>query len=488
MDERAYRIFWLAILTVCAAMFAAYLGLTPLGHWQVDEYQTIRAVGDGGAGFLFQRVMGWSPRPMSEAFVYGYALLVEARHQPMVATVLVSCWSLLAIGVLVLPLRRGGVRSWLPVSAALLVLFFLGHPVSEMFYWPMATLAYVPTLAAIALLLGITQCLETSTVATWVLTSVALTVAAASTEVGAMFVVGFVVLLGMGWLPGATSYRRARIIALLPPTLMAAWVLRQLVVVRAGQDAEVFGNAAIAHHAFVAFKAMVPQAGREWLTLDPSRATDKQLTLGLIVKALFALGVYGLATHRHDAVAQRMRLSLALSALALVPATIFTAYYQFGSLCCERHATFRQCMVYVGIAAAASWLANWKHRQKGVAENDQRISMPAGKQAWFALASLLVAVLVAASSSVPRIRHDYLAYDRIAAARQATWDSGVANGRSGVFTRVVSGRIVGNDPKLPQGAVRVGDDKNADAILAYFGKDSLVVADEQIPAGGESPR
>ena len=482
MDERVYRMFWLATLALCMAVFAAYLGLAPLGHWQVDEYQTIRAVREGGAGFLYQRVAAWSPRPLSEVFVYGYAWLVEARRQPMIATVLVPFWVLLGIATLGLPLRQPHARPWLAVSAALLVLFFLGHPVAEMFYWPMATLAYVPTLAAIALLLATTQCLETSKVSTWILISLALTVAAASTEVGAMFVAGFVVLLGMGWLPNDAPYRRVGTIALLPPALTAAWVLRQLVVARAGQDSEVFGSPAMAHHAFAALTAMVPQAGRELFTLDPSRATDKQLTLGLIVKLLFALGVYGLASQRRDALAQRMRLSLALSTLALVPVTIFTAYYQFGSLCCERHATFRQCMVYVGIAAAASWLAVWRHRRRVARINDDRQAVALGKQPWLCLGSLLASVLVAASTSLAKVHHDYAAYDRIAAGRRATWISGVASERSGVFTRIVSGRIVGGDPKLPMGVVQIGDDDSADAILAYFGKERLVVSDEQIPA------
>lgn len=485
MDERAYRVFWLVTMALCIVVFAAYLGLAPLGHWQVDEYQTIRAVREGGAGFLYQRVAAWSPRPLSEVFVYGYAWLVEVRRQPMIATVLVPFWLLLGIATLGLPLRQPHARPWLPVSAALLVLFFLGHPVAEMFYWPMATLAYVPTLAAIAMLLAITQCLETSKISTWILTSLALTVAAASTEVGAMFVAGFIVLLGMGWLPNDAPYRRVRIIALLPPALMAGWVLRQLMVVRAGQDSEVFGNPAIAHHAFAALTAMVPQAGRELFTLDPSRATDKQLTLGLIVKLLFALGVYGLASRRRDALAQRMRLSLALSTLALVLATIFTAYYQFGSLCCERHATFRQCMVYVGIAAAASWLAVWEQRRQVARIDDDRHTAVLGKQSWLGLGSLLASVLVAASTSVAKVRHDYVAYDRIAAARRATWISGVASERSCAFTRVASGRIVGSDPNLPMGVVQVGEDDSADAILAYFGKDRVVVSDEQIPASEE---
>jgi hypothetical protein len=485
MDQRAYRIFWLASLVVCAALFVAYVGLVPLGHWQVDEYQTIRAVREGGAGFFYQRVVAWSPRPLSEGLVYVYARLVEARHQPMIAAVLACCWALLVAGTIVLPLRRRATSAWFLVSVVLLSLFFLGHPVSEMFYWPMAALAYVPTLAAIALLLVMPQCLDMTKVAPWVLASMALVVAAASTEVGAMFVAGFVLLLGAGCLSSGALQRKACVIALAPPALLAAWVLRQLVVARAGQNSEVFGDPAIAHHAFAALQAMLPQAGREWFTLDPSRATDKQLTLGIVAKGLFACGVYGLASRRREPLAQRMRMSLALSALVIVPATIFAAYYQFGSLCCERHATFRQCMVYVGVAAAASWLAVWMNRRAGIVEDGRALPVPT-KRLWLGACSLLASVLVAASTSVAKLRHDYAAYGRIVTDRGATWNSGVASGRSGIFIRVVSGHIVGNDPMLPRGLVLAGNDKNADAILAYFSKDSMAVSEEKVPAGEAS--
>jgi len=470
MEDTWFRRAWALACATCIALWLVYLGLVPLGHWQADEYQTFGSLQESVYEFVRWRISSWSPRPLSEIFIYAYGRLVQASGQPMVIAALLPCWTLLGAVVLFTALRRREHRQWALVPLAMLPMFLLGHPVADLFYWPMAALAYMPTLAGIILVFVANECLQAQKTSRWVVIGLALVLAASCSEVGSLFVLAFVASWACaGWVADGRERSLVFLPALGLPALAAGMLLLKLADVRIGHSGEVFGDAGIAHHWTDALAKTVPRAMREWVVLDPSRAHDRSMVLGLATKALFAMGAYRLAGRDGDGSRQRMRFAIALAALGMVPATIFAAYYQFGSPCCERHAIFRQCMVYLGLAAAASWTAGWsvRHGRK----TDPR--------PWLGPACLLGSLLLAASTSIGKIAHDYGAYSEIAASRDATWRSGKSAGGVVVLTPVTGARIVGNDPELAAGVLHK-DDPWTRAVLSYFGKDSLRVIDKTV--------
>lgn len=465
MEDTWSRRAWVLACAMCIALWLAYLGLVPLGHWQADEYQTFGSLQDSVYDFVRWRVSSWSPRPLSEIFIYAYGRLVQANGQPMVIAALLPCWILLGATVLFPVLRRREHRRWALVPMAMLPMFLLGHPVADLFYWPMAALAYIPTLAGIILVFVANECLHTSKTSRWIVIGLALLLAASCSEVGSLFVLALVLSWACaGWIADGREKPLVVLLALGLPALAAGMLLLKLAGVRIGYSGEVFGDAGIAHHWPDTLANTVPRAMREWIALDPSRARGRSMVLGLATKALFAIGAYRLAGRDVDGSRQRMRFAVALAALGMVPATIFASYYQFGSPCCERHAIFRQCMVYLGLAAAAFWTAGWRARHGQTTD----------RRPWLGPACLLGSLLLAASTSIGKIAHDYGAYREIAASRDATWRSGTSEGGVVELTPVTGARIVGNDPELAAGVLHK-DDPWTRAVLSYFGKDSLRV-------------
>ena len=78
MEDTWSRRAWVLACAMCIALWLAYLGLVPLGHWQADEYQTFGSLQDSVYDFVRWRVSSWSPRPLSEIFIYAYGRLVQA--------------------------------------------------------------------------------------------------------------------------------------------------------------------------------------------------------------------------------------------------------------------------------------------------------------------------------------------------------------------------------------------------------------------------
>jgi hypothetical protein len=467
MEDRKFRNAWAMACVVSSVVVLAYLGLVPLGNWQADEYDVFATLPDTAQAFIRARVEGWSPRPVSELLIYTYGWLVKSRGEPLVHAALIPVWAMLVAGAMAVAHRNRAGRRWALVPMALLAMFLLGHPVSELFYWPMGALAYLPSLAAIALVLVANECLNPRRGATWILITLTLIVAAASSEVGAMFVLAFIAYFACSAKrrEGCVTWR-VWVPALGLPAVVAAALLIQLARVRVGNTAEVY-DATIAHDFLVALWKAVPRGMREWVALNPARPNGRSLLLGAVAKGLFAVGVYRLSAAHFDVQRQRTRLAIAFACLGLVPATIFAAYYQFGAMCCERHSTFRQCMVYVAIVALASWAASRKARKR-VGDGDA--SDPG--TAWKGPAYLIAAMLVAALPSAGKLVNDYRAYASIAEARRATWISGRSPESSMTFTPVSTARIVGNDPPRILEAPNP-DDSWTRAVLGYFKKESL---------------
>lgn len=430
------------------AVLVAYLGLIPLGHWQ-DEFGAVRLYNEQGISFFVSRILHWSPRPLSELVIYGYALLVGVAKRPLIGASLAVSWAILAAGLFAIPLKERAPKLVL-LALAMSCLFLLAHPVSEMFFWPMAALAYLPVVAAIAfafwsLLTG------NSTTAC----AVALLVAATCVEVGAMLVFIFCALA-----VGAKLLTGIRIRWLTLPFLVSVGVLYLLYAGRVTSAQETFGNPAIAHHFGRAAISAIEAFVRELISIDGVGAQRHTTSLGLATKGLFCVAVYGLCRRTTASVeSSRWLAVLALACFATAGLTIAAAFYQFGMNCCERHDTLRQCLMYIGLASGAAALALRKgHKVEG---------------APWALWVLVVAVAIPAWWTSTAIESDYRRYDEMLGIKIDNWREGMSASGTMTYKQSTPGAVVGGIV-APDGIYTQteGDPWWTKAVVKYFGKQS----------------
>jgi hypothetical protein len=470
--EKPTGFFPVATVLFCLAVIGAYMSLMPIGHWQTDEYATLRAIKLNGTEFLRERLATWSPRPFSELLIYLYAKAVETWSGQLIGPVLAPVWGMLlicAIAPAAIAWKRHGVNLVfaLIVPLSLLCMFLLGHPVSEIFYWPMGALAYIPTLAAIVLIHGLTETTSRGIRGTRLVIMLALIVASTSSEVGAMFVMAYSCATLLCLLPHGERRRwKAMLVDLFIPLVVSALVLYRVVTGRVALNAETFGDAQYIHQLVPSAIGAMPHALWELVSSDGTHIDARHLLSGMMTKAAFFAGVFTIArVVTQGSGSQQLRLPLIVATFALVPITLFTAYYQFGMMaCCERHATFRQCMVFIGLASSASALAALAPSVRLLA----RLPASRAQGAGF----ILLALLIGATSSIRGLWHDYANYNTLASAHEATWASGRAHGPTMTVTQSAYGSIVGGYPILPARTYTKAEGEVSEAItiLDYFTK------------------
>lgn len=443
-------------IAVSFATLIAFAGLIPAGRWH-DEYLTLHEYHQSGLDFLWHRLIQWSPRPLSEMLVYFYGLAVYHTGLPLIGAFITPFWVALVAAVLWPWIRN---RRLLLPTAVLLAMLLLGHPVAEVFYWPFGVVAYLPTLTAAALLLTLDWGgrIESGAGSTWIV--VALTIAAASSEVGALFCVIYI-----GTLFGSRSLVRGRPSLLFAiPLLLSVTVLFLQYTGRVEHGNEVFGDPAVAYHPVQTLLAAGKQVLFELLK-GGNRHHYPALLTGVTTKALFFAGVYMAMSARNkdnvDARSQRMRLALTIAAVITAALIMAASLYNFGAVCCERHDTMRQGYVLVALGSLATWLA---------------VRRPS-RHSRFAGPLLLVALLIPLGSATPKLIANYRQY---AAARQAsatTWRSGQSAGPNMQVTQTLPGPITGGLLIKP-GSYRRDRQAHDDIhwMLTFFNKKSAVVA------------
>jgi len=426
-------------LVACSLLFlaaiAAYAGLLSGGHWQ-DEYYTLYRMRDEGLQFVLYRIQTWSPRPLSELLVYLYGFAVVKSGRPLIGTVLGMTWAVTALCIVVLPARYARPRNR-AISAvaglALFALFLANHPTGEMYYWPQASLAYMPTLAAICALfwLCVTTGLESSRAR--MAAAAMLIVAAWSVEIAAMFVfavAGLALAVSLCLPRLRLNWREAIWLAL--PLVASAGVLVLLAHGRVQNGNEIMGDPAIAHHT----KPVLVAAIREFAKAVAVSGWDGRgpLNIALVIasKVLLFVAFVGLSTrlsplHAHRS-ASRWLTILSAACLATTLLIIAAAFYQFGTMCCERHDTLRQCLIYIAIVSAACAVGlNLRHVP--------RITLSLGM--------LFIAVGINVAMSIKALRYDYAHLDVFRDVKVANWNQGNAQGTTMVFEQAAPGQVVG---------------------------------------------
>lgn len=403
----------LLAVILLTGLLLIYAAQTGLGRWQVDEFRY----------FADHRALGWrayfarfyvSPRPLSEFLIYVYGAIVLAADRPFIPQALLTLWaaSLFSIAAAAhATLRRAPGRRLAAAAFGLAPMLFILQisPVTELFYWPIATVAYLPVVAAItSLMLLLSHDPAPATRQAWC--CVALLVAALSHEIGAAFAIGFG--LAAAALPRPN---RQPILWWLAPALAGLLVMLALVLFRSdivdlGSDTKPYTGRLIAS-ALVALRQM----SIDLITTSNFPHDALGITAALLQKSTFATG-FALIWIRHGTVhPNRWHLSLAIGIAIAIFFSLLAAYYHYGELCCERHATARQWLIeLLFILAATSALLRWPTR-------------PGQRTAWLG-PLLLIASLLPVIAQIPAIRADFGQMAIARSARFKTWQSSLAPG------------------------------------------------------------
>ena len=456
------------VILVSIATVLAFAGLIPLSTWQ-DDFLTLHNYHQQGVEFFVDRLRHWSPRPLSEAFIYLYALVVHHYGLPLIGAFIALFWLVLA-GAMLLPTSLGK-RGFL-TAIAMLAMLLLGHPVTEFFYWPDGVAAYLPTLAAAALLLALDWGGWSESKAGLCWTFIALMTAAASSEVGAMFTIIYVGLLVIS--RSAQSMRQMTLMAI--PFLLSAWLLYLQYSGRVSQASEIIGDPAIAHHPLATLLAVARDLPFEMFKGDTLRHKYVGLTEGLTIKLLFLVGLYLAMSARQSSPTrhmQCMRLILAVALFATAMLTMAAALYNFGAPCCERHDTLRQNYILIALGSLATLLAaRWPSRHSK-----------------YAGPTLLLALAIPLIAAFPRLAAEYRDYATIVQARDDTWRSGQAVGPDMKFTQTVP-NVTGNlyiRPGIYRRTIDPSADQRAQWILTFFDKQSVEFTPAINTSGHQNP-
>jgi hypothetical protein len=469
------RLLATILLIILLLVIALHFGLVDLGQWAIDEFSVIRFYGDYGWAAFVHRLIGWSPRPVSELLIWGYADLVNWTHQPLIGVFLGSVWLTLISVPLIsfLQIRKtffkNSQRSLVFLSLFVfttIALFLLGHSPGQLFYWPMGAAAYLTTLSAMTLCFLQLAFNLTENFQGRVITSLSLLIAAGSSESGAFFVVVFSCLylcdMAVDALRG--TFSRRKVLWFLIPALIGIGVFILLVQNRVQNQDPLFATAEY-HNALLSLKAAVGQTLKEFLVTG-QRLSTRSVLLGIILKACFFLAnrycwlSSGLKVHH-----RQLLIVFALSLVATIYFSVVACYYGFGGPSNDRHHELRQCLIMLFIATIAL-LSCSSH----VAVSDTR------KLEWLGATFVFITIVLAVPQRITALKHDYRNYSVSVETRNSSWNSGLSDGNTMIWFSPPRGQVA--NTYIPGPGIYSLKSKSPDyapVMMHFFNKEGLEI-------------
>ena len=459
-----------ALAAICLVAIGAHALLIPAGHWTLDEFFQFARLERLGWAEVRSRILGWSPRPVSEVLIHLYAWSVAGADGPRLVTLLALCWAAV-LAVLLAAARRAGLGVAVPLVLVAAVL--LGAKPGEMWFWPAAALAYLPGFAGVA---AVALHLAGGRRAP-LLALAALLLAAGSVEMGTSFVLAL------------SALQLARYGLPLPRPDEPSWVWVAAMLAALGLTAILVGNrvaqsgleamapgAATIGDLRASLQAVLHVGWREMAGIVTAPGGVARLDQGLAVKTGLLLLFWALLSGDGGPRAWSRRLSclaVAVAAVGAALASMVFAFRQFGTLCCERQATMRHALVIAALFAVAAALP------RAAPEARWRSVVVAG-------GIVLVAGLFALR--LPLIRADLALIRETRDAQAANWQSGRAGGDVLVFWPEPPTRLTNTPLDIAPGRYR-REDRGMEppaglpppvfALLHYFGKLELQVPPRQ---------
>jgi hypothetical protein len=471
----ARRLFGALSLVILLAIIALHFGLVDLGQWAIDEFSVINSYGDYGWTAFVHRLIGWSPRPISELLIWGYACLVDWIHKPLIGAFLGLVWLTLISAPLIsfLQIRnmffkdsRGSLVFLSLFAFTPIALFLLGHSPGQLFYWPVGAAAYLTTLSAITLcFLQLVFNLTENDVGR-VITSLSLIIAAGSSETGAFFVVAFscLYLAGMAVDAFRGSFFRRNIFWWLIPALVGIGVFVLLVQNRVQNQDPLFATRQY-HNFPLSLKAALGQTLKEYLVAG-QRLSTRSVLLGLLLKACFFLAIRycwlsgGIKVHR--------RLVLIVFAISLIATTYFSVaacYYGFGGPSNDRHHELRQCLVVLLIATVGLLSCN----SHATIRDMQKLE-------WLGATFVFSTIVLVVPQRISALKHDYRNYSACIENRNSSWNSGLSDGNTMIWFSPPKGQVANTYITGPgMYSLKSKSPDYAVAMMHFFQKEGLEI-------------
>lgn len=342
---------------VAFILILGYAGLLGTSTWRPDEYDTLARYRTEGTHFLWHRIIAWSPRPFSELLIYFYAALVNATKLQLTHLIMGLVWFGLffsiGMGIILTQKTRVpiGIRA-LPVILPTILTLCIAKT-GEVFYWPFGSMAYMPTISAILLMLAILIWGNIQEHALpW---GISASILATSSEMGAFFILLLFALLTLSGISrhkttGHLNFEHAWLKPLIPSTLMAICVLALLSNGRLGNPDEAKMGSDVSHDIAAVLIAAIPETTRQILG---KAETDWQgVAPYFLIKIFLGLFIFFLARLTpFDHQKRNVALSFSIACIASIGLSEIGAYYQFGVSCCERHDTIRHFLSYIGVVS-----------------------------------------------------------------------------------------------------------------------------------------
>ncbi|MGX5827348.1 hypothetical protein [Mesorhizobium sp. 43Arga] len=472
-------------ITLIALSIISFLLLTPLGHWQPDEFHFGYVYRTDGINALLYELSAWAPRPFSELISYLYHHMVEVTGKRHIGVFLFANWAAMIAAALVpILFQRTSSDRTIPLvlASAVVLLSVVGRNNSEVFYWVQAALPNMPTLAAVFFVASVFLFTDHSIPQKAWLAVGALIIGALSSEIGATFawIVSFLMI--SYW----ALYRRrftpvtGLVAAIFVPALIVSGVVfYYLMMGRLSLSAEASAGSATARVFSSSLLATIKQFVLDALfygnnvvgSVGQESLTTNEIYIGFVPKlALFTCSFLYFRTVQAVDGDRILSSFLFLSSAGAAFFVLFITYYQFGGGCCSRHSTMEQALLWVAIVAAARFLATFFVVSPATSTNYQAICVAA-------LLSVVPSILLTARP----LAINYSRFFEIRTKTDYIWDHRFDAGSTIVLKKYPPGEITGGgelyfqEGLYEKGSTKLPSAWAADFYMQYFRKDKLMV-------------
>lgn len=452
-----------AALAWMVCIVALYAGLIGNGQWQGDEY----------LAFAFQRMFGfaefrhrlavWSPRPVSETLIALYALCVDRFRAPLIVGFLAVLWSSCIAVVLAAVASAGGGRArHLLMPATVIAMALLLNRPGELFFWPVGAAAYLTTCCGItALVLWQVADGRVCTRRQEWAHLLGLVALSWCSELGALFVVLFGAVIGVR----AAWRRTGRVYWWAIPTVLALALILWVRFSRASGSLLLVPGSVYAGHWLRSARAAAADFSGELVGFGDEAGKPALTIVAAASKLLLFAGFLCVCPGACPGGRSRERVLLLAGLVAALLAAAWLsallAYENFGMLCCQRHASFREWMIVLALLVGGSLCG-------------LRLGRPRPR---LAAACLALAAGLCLAVRAGALRHDYALRRAEAHARSASWRSGLDPQSTAMVFELPPATRLSDDVPLAPGLYRAKDPIAWPylGILLFFGKQSLEV-------------